>query len=119
MALQLHSTSNVAAPCATDEQIRKAAALMKRIDLKDFSVCQFANPGMLLHGYEYYHRNDTNECRRCIQYISCPSKNNQSEIVQLIDIPSDQRGNKPFLSFMFKKCETLTSENKQLTTTQN
>lgn len=43
--LQLHSDANVAAPRATDDQIKKAAALMKRIDLKDFSVCQFANPG--------------------------------------------------------------------------
>lgn len=51
--VQLHSDSNGTAPCATDEQIKKAAALMKRIDLKDFSVCQFANPGMLLpHWYK-------------------------------------------------------------------
>ncbi|XP_062108061.1 ATP-dependent DNA helicase 2 subunit KU70 isoform X4 [Humulus lupulus] len=46
---ELHSTSGVAAPCATDEQVRKAASLMKRIDLKDFSVCQFANPALQRH----------------------------------------------------------------------
>lgn len=50
MDMQLHSDSNVAAPSANEEQIKKAAALMKRIDLKEFSVCQFANPGMLPHG---------------------------------------------------------------------
>lgn len=32
-------------PLATDDQIQKAAALVKRVDLKDFSVCQFSNPG--------------------------------------------------------------------------
>lgn len=46
--LQILPDSEDAAPRATDEQIRKASALIKRIDLKDFSVCQFANPGMLL-----------------------------------------------------------------------
>lgn len=30
---------------ATDDQIQKVAALVKRVDLKDFSVCQFSNPG--------------------------------------------------------------------------
>ncbi|KAJ4837382.1 ATP-dependent DNA helicase II subunit 1 [Turnera subulata] len=44
----LHS-ENVGAPRATDEQIEKAAALVKRIDLKNFSVCQFANPGLQRH----------------------------------------------------------------------
>ena len=44
--LQLHPDPNVA-PKATDDQVKKAAALMKRIDLKDFSVCQFANPGIV------------------------------------------------------------------------
>lgn len=43
--LQLHTDGSVATPRATDDQIKKAAALMRRIDLKDFSVCQFANPG--------------------------------------------------------------------------
>lgn len=47
--LQFQSDSNVEAPRATDDQIKKAAALIKRIDLKDFSVCQFANPGKLLY----------------------------------------------------------------------
>lgn len=32
---------------ATDEQIKKASALLRRIDLKNFSVCQFTNPGIL------------------------------------------------------------------------
>jgi ATP-dependent DNA helicase 2 subunit 1 len=45
--LQIHSDTNAGAPRATDEQIKKAAALIKRIDLKDFSVFQFANPGKL------------------------------------------------------------------------
>lgn len=43
--LQLHSTTNAAVPRANEDQIKKAAALIKRIDLKDFSVYQFANPG--------------------------------------------------------------------------
>ncbi|KAJ7957323.1 ATP-dependent DNA helicase 2 subunit KU70 [Quillaja saponaria] len=34
---------------ATDDQIKKAAAVIKRIDLKDFSVCQFANPTLQRH----------------------------------------------------------------------
>ncbi|GMH09670.1 hypothetical protein Nepgr_011511 [Nepenthes gracilis] len=34
---------------ATDDQIKKAATLMKRIDLRDFSVCQFANPALQNH----------------------------------------------------------------------
>lgn len=45
--LQFHSESNVSVPRATDGQIKKAADLINRIDLKDFSVCQFANPGKL------------------------------------------------------------------------
>ncbi|GAV60696.1 LOW QUALITY PROTEIN: SAP domain-containing protein/Ku domain-containing protein/Ku_C domain-containing protein/Ku_N domain-containing protein [Cephalotus follicularis] len=47
--LQLHSDENVAAPRATDDQIKKAVALMNHIDLKDFSVCQFANPALQRH----------------------------------------------------------------------
>ena len=47
MILQLHSDTNAVVPTANDEQIRKAAAVIRRIDLKEFSVCQFANPGML------------------------------------------------------------------------
>ncbi|CAL1409025.1 unnamed protein product [Linum trigynum] len=34
---------------ATEDQIQKAAALMKRIYLKDFSVCQFSNPALQRH----------------------------------------------------------------------
>lgn len=45
--MQIDPDSGVPAPRATDEQVRKAGALVKRIDLKDFSVCQFANPGMM------------------------------------------------------------------------
>ncbi|CAN0865212.1 ATP-dependent DNA helicase 2 subunit KU70 [Linum grandiflorum] len=37
------------APRATEEQINKAATLIKRIYLKDFSVCQFANPALQRH----------------------------------------------------------------------
>lgn len=44
--LQLHKGSNVAAPHASDDQIRQAANLINRLDLKDFSVFQFANPGI-------------------------------------------------------------------------
>ncbi|KAK1438286.1 hypothetical protein QVD17_04093 [Tagetes erecta] len=36
-------------PLATDDQIQKAVALIKRVDLKDFSVCQFSNPAMQSH----------------------------------------------------------------------
>ncbi|KAF6136020.1 hypothetical protein GIB67_006912 [Kingdonia uniflora] len=36
-------------PNVTDEQIKKATAVLKRIDLKDFSVCQFANPALQRH----------------------------------------------------------------------
>ncbi|GJN24745.1 hypothetical protein PR202_gb12504 [Eleusine coracana subsp. coracana] len=37
------------APRATDEQIKKASSLLKRIDLKDFSVCHIANPALQRH----------------------------------------------------------------------
>ncbi|XP_028117848.1 ATP-dependent DNA helicase 2 subunit KU70 [Camellia sinensis] len=46
---ELHSDVNSMIPRATDDQINKATALMKRIDLKDFSVCQFANPALQRH----------------------------------------------------------------------
>ncbi|KAG0474073.1 hypothetical protein HPP92_015930 [Vanilla planifolia] len=36
-------------PCATVEQVKKAGALIKRMDLKDFSVCQFSNPSLQRH----------------------------------------------------------------------
>ncbi|XP_010537714.1 PREDICTED: ATP-dependent DNA helicase 2 subunit KU70 [Tarenaya hassleriana] len=45
-----HLSNPVAgAPRATDDQIKKASALMKRLELKDFSVCQFANPALQRH----------------------------------------------------------------------
>ncbi|CBI39448.3 hypothetical protein VitviT2T_007286 [Vitis vinifera] len=46
---ELHSDITVPTPRATDDQIKKATALMRRIDLKDFSVCQFANPALQRH----------------------------------------------------------------------
>ncbi|KAG2640398.1 ATP-dependent DNA helicase 2 subunit KU70-like [Panicum virgatum] len=45
---EVHVTSDDA-PRATDEQIKKASNLLKRIDLKNFSVCQFANPALQRH----------------------------------------------------------------------
>ncbi|KAL8139740.1 hypothetical protein V2J09_005761 [Rumex salicifolius] len=44
-----HIDPKTATPCASDEQITKAKALLKRIDLKDFSVCQFSNPALQKH----------------------------------------------------------------------
>ncbi|KAF2286139.1 hypothetical protein GH714_010826 [Hevea brasiliensis] len=49
---EFHSESNVRVPRATDDHIKKAADLIKRIYLKDFSVCQFANPGLALEEEE-------------------------------------------------------------------
>ncbi|CAB4263614.1 unnamed protein product [Prunus armeniaca] len=46
---ELHTGSNVAPPHANDDQTRNAAALIKRFDLKDFSVFQFANPALQRH----------------------------------------------------------------------
>ncbi|KAJ6724571.1 X-RAY REPAIR CROSS-COMPLEMENTING PROTEIN 6 [Salix viminalis] len=46
---EIHSNTNAGAPRATDDQIFRAASLIKRIDLKDFSVFQFANPGLQRH----------------------------------------------------------------------
>lgn len=43
--MQIHTVSEGVVPHATEEQIKKASTLIKRIDLRDFSVCQFANPG--------------------------------------------------------------------------
>ncbi|XP_012699008.1 ATP-dependent DNA helicase 2 subunit KU70 [Setaria italica] len=45
---EVHMTSDEA-PRATDEQIKKASNLLKHIDLKNFSVCQFANPALQRH----------------------------------------------------------------------
>ncbi|KAL9263747.1 ATP-dependent DNA helicase 2 subunit KU70-like protein [Drosera capensis] len=36
-------------PYASEDQIKKAEAVMKRVDLKDFSVCQFSNPALQRH----------------------------------------------------------------------
>ncbi|KAM5569893.1 ATP-dependent DNA helicase 2 subunit KU70 [Rosa sericea] len=41
--------SDAAAPHASDDQISKAAALINRLDLKDFSVFQFSNPALQRH----------------------------------------------------------------------
>ncbi|XP_050230179.1 ATP-dependent DNA helicase 2 subunit KU70 [Mercurialis annua] len=43
------SESNAGVAHASDDQIKKAAALIKRVDLKDFSVCQFSNPALQRH----------------------------------------------------------------------
>ena len=61
--LQLHTDTNPMAPRATEDQIKSASLLVKRVDLKNFSVCQFAKPGMFhilkesLCGFSYskYH----------------------------------------------------------------
>ncbi|EER97823.1 ATP-dependent DNA helicase 2 subunit KU70 [Sorghum bicolor] len=45
---EFHVTSDDA-PRATNEQIKKALNLLKRIDLKKFSACQFANPALQRH----------------------------------------------------------------------
>lgn len=45
---ELH-TSEDAVPRATDEQIQKSSNLLRRLDLKDFSVCQFSNPALQRH----------------------------------------------------------------------
>lgn len=46
---ELHADVGNATPRATDDQISKAKALMKRVDLKEFSVCQFSNPALQRH----------------------------------------------------------------------
>ncbi|CAA7056686.1 unnamed protein product [Microthlaspi erraticum] len=46
---ELHSNPGVAAPRASEDQLKKASALMRRLELKDFSVCQFANPALQRH----------------------------------------------------------------------
>ena len=46
VGLQFHTDTNLA-PRASEDQIKSASSLLKRIDLKNFSVCQFANPGNL------------------------------------------------------------------------
>ncbi|MED6171497.1 ATP-dependent DNA helicase II subunit 1 [Stylosanthes scabra] len=44
-----HSEKSGTVSKASNDQIKKAADVIKRIDLKDFSVCQFANPGLQRH----------------------------------------------------------------------
>lgn len=46
---EIHSDENNETSRANDDQIKKATALMRRIDLKDFSVCQFSNPALQRH----------------------------------------------------------------------
>ncbi|CAA3022081.1 ATP-dependent DNA helicase 2 subunit KU70 [Olea europaea subsp. europaea] len=46
---ELHTDTNAMAPRATDDQIKSASALVRRVDLKSFSVCQFANPALQRH----------------------------------------------------------------------
>lgn len=46
---ELHAETSGTLPSAIDDQIQKAAALVKRVDLKDFSVCQFSNPALQRH----------------------------------------------------------------------
>ncbi|GFY81506.1 ATP-dependent DNA helicase 2 subunit Ku70-like protein [Actinidia rufa] len=49
LVAQIHSDIYSATPRANDDQVNKATALMRRIDLKDFSVCQFSNPALQRH----------------------------------------------------------------------
>jgi hypothetical protein len=46
--LQRYSDTSGRVTKAGDDQIKKAAELIKRVDLKDFSVFQLSNPGKLL-----------------------------------------------------------------------
>lgn len=46
---ELHRTTDSVAPRATDEQIQKASNLLRRMELKDFSVSQFSNPALQKH----------------------------------------------------------------------
>ncbi|KAM7279221.1 hypothetical protein ACFE04_006355 [Oxalis oulophora] len=46
---ELLSSANNPAPRATDDQIKKAVTVVKRMDLRDFSVCQLANPALQRH----------------------------------------------------------------------
>ncbi|XP_011073828.1 ATP-dependent DNA helicase 2 subunit KU70 [Sesamum indicum] len=46
---ELHTDTNPMAPRATEDQIKSASLLVKRVDLKNFSVCQFANPALQRH----------------------------------------------------------------------
>ncbi|CAH9131501.1 unnamed protein product [Cuscuta epithymum] len=45
---ELHADSE-SLPHATDDQTKAASTVVRRIDLKDFSVCQFSNPALQRH----------------------------------------------------------------------
>jgi len=45
--LQRYSDTSGVVTKASDDQIKRAADLIKRLDLKDFSVFQITNPGKL------------------------------------------------------------------------
>ncbi|KAF3325254.1 ATP-dependent DNA helicase 2 subunit KU70 [Carex littledalei] len=47
--LLIHTAPESVEPGAMEEQIKKASTLNKIIDLRDFSVCQFANPALQRH----------------------------------------------------------------------
>ncbi|KAL0432976.1 UNVERIFIED_CONTAM: ATP-dependent DNA helicase 2 subunit KU70 [Sesamum latifolium] len=46
---ELHTDTNPMAPRATEDQIQSASSLVKRVDLKNFSFCQFVNPALQRH----------------------------------------------------------------------
>lgn len=46
---ELHMDATFTTPRASDEEIKKATTLLKRVDLRDFSVCQFSNPALQKH----------------------------------------------------------------------
>lgn len=46
---EVHADSGTVAPRASEDQIKKASSFVRRVDLKDFSVCQFANPALQRH----------------------------------------------------------------------
>ncbi|KAL6503621.1 ATP-dependent DNA helicase II subunit 1 [Orobanche gracilis] len=46
---ELHTDINPLALRATEDQIKSATSLVKCVDLKNFSVCQFANPALQRH----------------------------------------------------------------------
>lgn len=46
---ELHMDATFSTPHASDNEIKKATTLVKRVDLRDFSVCQFSNPALQKH----------------------------------------------------------------------
>ncbi|CAA0808844.1 ATP-dependent DNA helicase 2 subunit KU70 [Striga hermonthica] len=46
---ELHIDTNPTAHQASEDQIKSASSLVKFVDLKNFSVCQFANPALQRH----------------------------------------------------------------------